>query len=55
LIRITNKKLRLTFLLKETPSARKMVRKDIIASSKQIVFVEYRRIATRDYKVLHKE
>lgn len=49
----------------EIPSARKIVRKDIIDASKQIVFLkqyqkddifpEYRRIVVRDYKVLYNE
>ncbi|MDO6814025.1 type II toxin-antitoxin system RelE/ParE family toxin [Tenacibaculum soleae] len=55
----------LDFRYKEIPSARKIVRKDIISSSKKIVFAEqyqkdeifpqYRRIIVRDYKVLYKE
>ncbi|GAA3600742.1 type II toxin-antitoxin system RelE/ParE family toxin [Flavivirga amylovorans] len=55
----------LDYRYKEIPSARKIVRKDIIATSKQIVFAEqyqkdeifpkYRRIIVRDYKVLYKE
>jgi plasmid stabilization system protein ParE len=55
----------LDYRYKEIPSARKIVRKDIIDASKQIVFAEqyqkdeifsqYRRIIVRDYKVLYKE
>lgn len=55
----------LDYRYKNIPSARKIVRKDIIDSSKQIVFSkqyqkdeifpEYRRIVVRDYKILYKE
>lgn len=55
----------LDYRYKEIPIARKIVRKDIIDASKQIVFAEqyqkdeifpkYRRIIVRDYKVLYKE
>ena len=55
----------LDYRYKEIPSARKIVRKDIIEASKHIVFVEqyqkdeifpqYRRIIVRDYKVIYKE
>jgi plasmid stabilization system protein ParE len=55
----------LDYRYKNIPSARKIVRKDIIDASKQIVFSkqyqkdeifpEYRRIVVRDYKVLYKE
>lgn len=55
----------LDYRYKEIPSARKIVRKDIINSSKEIVFKEqyqtddilseYRRIIIRDYKILYKE
>lgn len=51
----------LDYRYKNIPSARKIVRKDIIDASKQIVFSkqyqkdeifpEYRRIVVRDYKV----
>lgn len=55
----------LDYRYKEIPLARKIVRKDIIDESKQIVFEQeyqkdeifpkYRRIIVRDYKVLYKE
>ncbi len=55
----------LDYRYKDIPSARKIVRSDIIGSSKEIVFSEqyqrddifpeYRRIIVRDYKVLYKE
>lgn len=55
----------LDYRYKDIPSARKIVRKDIIDSSKEIVFSEqyrqdeifqkYRRIIVRDYKILYKE
>lgn len=55
----------LDYRYKEIPTARKIVRKDIILASKQIVFTEqyqqdeifpeYRRIIVRDYKLLYKE
>lgn len=55
----------LDYRYKEIPSARKIVRKDIIDASNQIVFAEqyqkdeifpqYRRIIARDYKILYKE
>lgn len=55
----------LDYRYKEVPSARKIVRKDIISSSKQITFPKqyqsddiypkYRRIIVRDYKLLYKE
>ena len=55
----------LDYRYKEIPSARKIVRKDLINSSKDIVFAEqyqqddifpqYRRIIVRDYKTLYKE
>lgn len=55
----------LDYRYKDLPSARKIVRKDIIRSSKEIVFfkqyqqddifIEYRRIIVRDYKLLYKE
>jgi len=48
----------------KNPSARKIVRKDIIEASKDIVFTkqyqhdtiapEYRRIIVRDYKIIYK-
>lgn len=54
----------LDYRYKAFPSARDIVRKDIIFSSKQIVFVDqyqkdevfpqYRRIVVRDYKLLYK-
>ena len=55
----------LDYRYKDIPDARKIVRKDIISASKEIVFVkqfqqddiypQYRRIVVRDYKVLYKE
>lgn len=55
----------LDYRYKEIPIARKIVREDIITSSKQITFPEqyqrddiypkYRRIIVRDYKLLYKE
>jgi len=55
----------LDYRYKDIPSARKIVRKDIIEASKRIVFSkqyqedeifsEYRRIVVRDYKILYKE
>ncbi len=55
----------LDYRYKEVPKARKIVRKDVIDSSKQIVFAEqyqrdnvfpqYRRIIIRDYKLLYRE
>ena len=55
----------LDYRFKEIPTARKIVRKDIISSSKEITFSEqyqrddiypkYRRIIIRDYKLLYKE
>ena len=55
----------LDYRYKHIPSARKIVRKEIITASKEIVFVkqfqqddvyhQYRRIVVRDYKVLYKE
>ncbi|MGS2762762.1 type II toxin-antitoxin system RelE/ParE family toxin [Sinomicrobium sp. M5D2P9] len=55
----------LDYRYKDIPTARRIVRKDIIGSSKEIVFVEqyqrdeifqeYRRIIVRDYKILYKE
>lgn len=55
----------LDYRYKDIPSARRIVRKDIIGSSKEIVFTEqyqqdeifqkYRRIIVRDYKILYKE
>ncbi|RMZ49770.1 hypothetical protein EB822_10905 [Flavobacteriaceae bacterium PRS1] len=55
----------LDYRYKEIPSARNIVRKDIIRYSKDIVFAEqyqedeiysqYRRIIVRDYKILYKE
>lgn len=54
----------LDYRYKDLLSARKIVRKDIIGSSKEIVFAdqyqqdeifpEYRRIIVRDYKLLYK-
>ncbi|MDG5490586.1 type II toxin-antitoxin system RelE/ParE family toxin [Psychroserpens sp. SPM9] len=54
----------LDYRYRDIPTARKIVRKDIITSSKEIVFAEqfqkdeifpeYRRIVVRDYKVLYK-
>ena len=55
----------LDYRYKDIPKARKIVRKDIITASKEIVFTkqfqedeiypQYRRIIVRDYKVLYKE
>lgn len=55
----------LDYRYKDIPEARKIVRKDIITASKEIVFTkqfqeddiypQYRRIIVRDYKVLYKE
>ncbi|UGU15388.1 type II toxin-antitoxin system RelE/ParE family toxin [Sinomicrobium kalidii] len=55
----------LDYRYKDIPSARRIVRKDIIGTSKEIVFAEqyqqdeifkeYRRIIVRDYKILYKE
>lgn len=55
----------LNYRYKEIPSARKIVRRDIISSSKKITFPKqyqsddiypkYRRIIVRDYKILYKE
>lgn len=53
----------LNYRYKDIPSARKIIRKDIIDSSKNIVFAKqyqqdeiypkYRRIVVRDYKILY--
>lgn len=55
----------LDYRYRNSPSARKIVRNDIINSSKEIVFSEqyqqddifseYRRIIVRDYKIIYKE
>jgi plasmid stabilization system protein ParE len=55
----------LDYRYKDIPEARKIVRKDIITTSKEIVFTkqfqqdevypQYRRIIVRDYKILYKE
>jgi len=55
----------LEYRYKDIPSARKIVRKDIIDASNTIVFgeqyqqdnifPEYKRIIVRDYKILYKE
>ncbi|MBC8754267.1 hypothetical protein H2O64_06255 [Kordia sp. YSTF-M3] len=55
----------LDYRYKNIPSARKIIRNDIISSSKEIVFImqfqeddiypKYRRIIVRDYKVLYTE
>ena len=55
----------LDYRYKDIPSARNIVKKDIINASKQIVYAEqyqkdeiypqYMRIIVRDYKVLYKE
>ncbi|MBC9795862.1 type II toxin-antitoxin system RelE/ParE family toxin [Sinomicrobium weinanense] len=55
----------LDYRYKDIPTARRIVRKDIIGASKEIVFAEqyqrdeifqeYRRIIVRDYKILYKE
>ncbi len=55
----------LDYRYKDIPEARKIVRKDIITASKNIVFTkqfqedeihpQYRRIFIRDYKILYKE
>lgn len=55
----------LDYRYKKIPSARKIVRKDIIDASKQLVFAKqyqidevfpaYRRIVIRDYKILYKQ
>lgn len=55
----------LNYRYKDIPSARKIIRKDIINSSKELVFTlqfqqdeiypQYRRIIVRDYKILYKE
>ena len=55
----------LAYRYKDIPSAKKIVRKDIINASKKIVFAEqyqkdeilpqYNRIIVRDYKILYKE
>lgn len=55
----------LDYRYKKKSTARKIVRKDIITSSKEIVFTKqyqvddiypkYRRIIVRDYKLLYKE
>lgn len=55
----------LDYRYKDIPSARKILRSDIISSSKEIVFAtqyqrdevfsQYRRIRVRDYKILYKE
>ena len=55
----------LDYRYKEIPSARKIIKKDFINSSKSIVFAEqyqqddifpqYRRIIVRDYKILYRE
>lgn len=55
----------LDYRYKDIPEARKIVRKDIIKGSKEIVFTkqfqkddiypQYRRIIVRDYKILYKE
>lgn len=55
----------LDYRYKDIPSARKIIRSDIISSSKEIVFAtqyqrdevfsQYRRISVRDYKILYKE
>jgi len=54
----------LDYRFKEIPSARKIVRRDIISASKNIVFAKqyqkdnidpkYHRIIIRDYKILYK-
>jgi plasmid stabilization system protein ParE len=54
----------LDYRYKDIPEARKIVRKEIISTSKEIVFAEqyqrdpispsYRRIIVRDYKLLYK-
>ncbi|RNL88508.1 hypothetical protein ED312_08655 [Sinomicrobium pectinilyticum] len=55
----------LDYRYKDIPTAKRIVRKDIIGSSKEIVFAEqyqrdeifqeYLRIIVRDYKILYKE
>lgn len=55
----------LAYRYKDIPSAKKIIRKDIINASKKIVFAEqyqkdeifpqYNRIIVRDYKILYKE
>ena len=55
----------LDYRYKDILSARKIIRSDIISSSKEIVFAtqyqrdevfpQYRRISVRDYKILYKE
>ena len=55
----------LDYRYKDIPEARKIVRKDIIKASKEIVFTkqfqrddiqpQYRKIRVRDYKILYKE
>ena len=54
----------LEYRYSKVPSAKKIVRKDIIDASKSIVFsmqfqqddisIEYRRIFVRDYKIIYK-